>query len=168
MSAIKEKIVIVTGASSGIGRFINADDTAFIGYNGMSVSVNIFVYCCNNPTNRIDVFGMWGKDVHSGYYSKESKAKKINGKKYGTYFWALSVGFSKNNAKIIAEACNDIDSIYPPWIPTRANQSWLFNCAGNGIDSRTTHAISCVIIACELAEEAMSLYNARNSRCKKN
>ena len=33
------------------GRFINADDTAFISSSGTVLSCNIFVYCENNPIN---------------------------------------------------------------------------------------------------------------------
>ena len=33
------------------GRFINADDTAYIGSSGTVLSCNIFVYCENNPIN---------------------------------------------------------------------------------------------------------------------
>ena len=37
-----------------IGRFINADDTAFLGYDSSPLSMNIFAYCENNPVNRED------------------------------------------------------------------------------------------------------------------
>ncbi len=40
-----------------VGRFINADDTAFIGYDDTSLSVNAFVYCRNDPMNFVDFFG---------------------------------------------------------------------------------------------------------------
>ena len=39
------------------GRFINADDTAFIGSSGTVLSCNIFVYCENNPANLYDYTG---------------------------------------------------------------------------------------------------------------
>ena len=47
------------------GRFINADDTAFISSSGTVLSCNIFVYCENNPINLyyiqvIVVIGMVG------------------------------------------------------------------------------------------------------------
>ncbi len=39
------------------GRFINADDTAFISSSGTVLSCNIFVYCENNPINLYDYTG---------------------------------------------------------------------------------------------------------------
>ncbi len=40
-----------------IGRFINPDDTAFLGANGKIVDYNLFSYCGNNPVNNIDLCG---------------------------------------------------------------------------------------------------------------
>ena len=37
-----------------IGRFINADDTAYLGANGDFISYNLFTYCHNNPVNMAD------------------------------------------------------------------------------------------------------------------
>ena len=42
-----------------IGRFINADDTAYLGADGTPLSYNLFTYCMNNPVNRFDVDGNW-------------------------------------------------------------------------------------------------------------
>ena len=39
------------------GRFINADDTAYIGATGTVLSANIFTYCENDPINNIDKTG---------------------------------------------------------------------------------------------------------------
>ena len=39
------------------GRFLNADDTAFIGVSGTVLSGNLFAYCENNPVNHIDNYG---------------------------------------------------------------------------------------------------------------
>ena len=36
------------------GRFINADDTAFISSSGTAIGDNIYTYCENNPINRSD------------------------------------------------------------------------------------------------------------------
>ena len=44
---------------SEIGRFINADDTDYIGADGSVLSCNLFAYCMNNPVNRFDVDGNW-------------------------------------------------------------------------------------------------------------
>jgi len=37
-----------------IGRFINADDSDYIGADGCILSYNLFAYCQNNPINRTD------------------------------------------------------------------------------------------------------------------
>ena len=34
-----------------IGRFINADDTEYLGADGSVLSYNLFAYCMNNPVN---------------------------------------------------------------------------------------------------------------------
>ena len=39
------------------GRFINADDVAYLGADGTPLSYNLFAYCANNPFNRIDPSG---------------------------------------------------------------------------------------------------------------
>ena len=41
------------------GRFINADDTDFIGADGSFASYNLFAYCNNNPVNYKDPSGNW-------------------------------------------------------------------------------------------------------------
>lgn len=41
------------------GRFINADDTVYIGYDGSPISTNIFAYCANNPVKNSDHNGKW-------------------------------------------------------------------------------------------------------------
>ena len=40
-----------------IKRFINADDASLIGANGDFISFNLYVYCLNNPIDRIDSNG---------------------------------------------------------------------------------------------------------------
>ena len=42
-----------------ICRFINADDTSYLGANGDFISYNLFAYCLNNPVNRTDDGGNW-------------------------------------------------------------------------------------------------------------
>ena len=44
---------------SKIGRFINADDTDYLGTDDGLISYNLFAYCMNNPVNRFDVNGNW-------------------------------------------------------------------------------------------------------------
>ena len=40
-----------------MGRFINADEISYLGANGEFLSNNLFVYCLNNPSNRVDSTG---------------------------------------------------------------------------------------------------------------
>ena len=42
-----------------VGRFINADDTEYLGADGSVLSYNLFAYCMNDPVNRFDVDGNW-------------------------------------------------------------------------------------------------------------
>ena len=42
-----------------IGRWINADDTAYLGADGTPLSYNLFAYCKNNPVNGYDPTGHW-------------------------------------------------------------------------------------------------------------
>ena len=46
----------------GVGRFINADDVAYLGADGSSTSYNLFAYCNNNPVMGYDPAGTinWG------------------------------------------------------------------------------------------------------------
>lgn len=41
------------------GRFLNADDTAYLGADGTPLSYNLFAYCMNNPINYFDDNGNW-------------------------------------------------------------------------------------------------------------
>ena len=42
-----------------IGRFINADDTSYLGIEGKLASYNLFAYCGNNPAMGFDPTGCW-------------------------------------------------------------------------------------------------------------
>lgn len=45
------------------GRFINADETQYLGYDGTIPSYNIFAYCLNNPIMHYDVNGKWAVGI---------------------------------------------------------------------------------------------------------
>ncbi len=147
-----------------ICRFINADSTDYLGTTDTLLSYNLFAYCENDPVNYTDATGTWAYDVHAGYYKTKNlnasnsqgvtlKKLSINGLKkyyvpfidnnyYGTFYWAFSVGFSYNDAIAIGKACNDVDTIYSPWLPLgnfAYNQRFHFNTnkgTNNHTDSR--------------------------------
>ena len=81
------------------GRFINADDTAYIGYDSSPLSTNIFAYCANNPVNRVDYSGK----ASFGYlaYSLAVKYKQAYNKSLCAQLFTYGlikspVAFSKN------------------------------------------------------------------------
>ena len=43
-----------------MGRFINADNLAYLGVDGTLHSYNLFAYCGNNPINKFDTTGKFG------------------------------------------------------------------------------------------------------------
>lgn len=68
------------------GRFLNADDNETILYN----SCNLFLYCNNNPVNRVDFNGYWYYTL-SGYY--KAKLSKC----YNAY---MQINFKSNYKKL--------------------------------------------------------------------
>ena len=46
-----------------IGRFINADEAAFLGASGTILGYNFFSYCCNNPIASLDKSGHSGTPI---------------------------------------------------------------------------------------------------------
>lgn len=57
------------------GRFINADDVAFLGVTGTVLSCNLFAYCENDPVNAIDLGGYLKLGKH--WWNKVSTVGKI-------------------------------------------------------------------------------------------
>ena len=54
------------------GRFINADNTAFISSSGTAIGDNIYTYCENDPVNNVDYTGQWYHNL-SSYYNSHKK-----------------------------------------------------------------------------------------------
>lgn len=79
-----------------ICRFINADVYCNTGTKS-SVSVNMFAYCDNNPIDKSDFDGYWGKSEHYNW----------------TYSVARKCGFSFAISKKIAKYCRALDEVYP-------------------------------------------------------
>ncbi len=49
-----------------VGRFLNADDVAYLGVSGTVLGYNLLAYCENDPVNNIDPFGMWIINISIG------------------------------------------------------------------------------------------------------
>ena len=112
--------------------------------------------------------GGWGKDIHKGTIG-------VGGN--GTWLWAEEVGFLPDEAKLIAEACNAVDTLWDPtdvgkwhrvWIlgaNVLANQSWHFNVfkdgeesfGGSYADTRIKHAKECLEYARECKNKEAAL-----------
>jgi len=46
-----------------VGRFLNADDVRYLGFNRTTQSYNLFSYCENDPTNKLDAFGNFSSSI---------------------------------------------------------------------------------------------------------
>jgi len=120
-----------------IGRFISMDPAR----DGL----NWYVYCENNPVRYVDPTGMWGRDIHYG-------AKDEEGNVWGTFFWAIDLGFSDMEAHIIADANYGVDfGLFSNPILPVAGQKYHFNTNPDGIDSRK-------LVAEQHLNQAISLY----------
>jgi RHS repeat-associated protein len=96
----------------GVGRYIEPDP---IGQAGGDL--NLYAYVWNKPTRAYDPWGLWGEDVHSG----------IGNPNYGTYLWAVQVGFSDAQARKIAIGNDGTDGGFSSWMPMLGLQSRHFN-----------------------------------------
>ena len=89
-----------------IGRFLNADDTAFLGASGTLLSWNLFGYCENNFVNKIDETGLAAINVIFaavgaivGWLLGDFVAKEL-GYRSGWKYWAIRVGVVAGSAVI--------------------------------------------------------------------
>ena len=123
-----------------VGRWAAKDPIGFAGGD-----TDVYGYVLNNPVNLIDSNGLWGEDVHSG----------INNQTYGTYTWAQQVGFTTDQAKLIALANNATDN-YASWALVVGVPGRHFDTAHGDLDSRDLHARFDL-------NKATGLYNNGNS-----
>jgi len=96
---------------------------------GEAADLNVYRMVGNNPVNYVDSKGLWASDVHSG----------IGNSNYGTYLWAMQVGFSSSEAEIIALADNATDD-YANWLVVVGVPGRHFNTAGSSVDSRKAYS----------------------------
>ena len=85
------------------GRFINADDTAYLGYNGSPLSMNLFAYCENNPVCNLDPNGYKffdflrdEQDGFLGFYNTGKTFKDFFTKPWATIKrpWQMKAGYN--------------------------------------------------------------------------
>ena len=86
-----------------VGRFINADDTAYLGYDGSPLSMNLFAYCCNDPVCNIDPSGYkifdFLRDEQNGFlgfYNTGDSFRDFFTKPWSTIKrpWQMKVGYN--------------------------------------------------------------------------
>ena len=123
-----------------VGRWAAKDPIGFAGGD-----TDVYGHVLNNPVNLIDTNGLWGEDVHSG----------MNNQTYGTYTWAQQVGFTTDQAKLIALANNATDN-YASWALVVGVPGRHFDTAHGDLDSRDLHARFDL-------NKATELYNNGNS-----
>ena len=58
-----------------MGRFISADLVSCLGADGSPLSYNLFIYCGNNPINRIDSTGMFWKELWDTFVQTIQQSK---------------------------------------------------------------------------------------------
>ena len=103
--------------SSEWGRFLNADSIFDTGTGVLGT--NMFLYCDNEPVNRVDPRGLWWTNVHDGTNSfgvvsrYNCSISKHNGTYYGTYTWTKNIGISnEKNIDAIIKGNKYIDDIF--------------------------------------------------------
>ena len=87
---------------------------------GENDGANLCGFVGNNTVNKIDVWGLWGTDVH--YFRTEQ--------------WARELGISPGTANAIGGADEAIDTLYTTMVFSDANWAWHFNRSSGAKDSR--------------------------------
>ena len=110
------------------GRFINADDAAYLGYNGTPLSLNLFAYCENNSVNRIDITGHSLNSVLDKIYDTGAEL-------YNKDTGLLGLGFKNQTAKNFKEwftmpwttSYNNIQS-HLGYMDLYDKSAWMMGC----------------------------------------
>lgn len=116
-------------------RFLNADDTSFIGASGTVLSYNVFTYCENNPINLSDEFGCiaipWQIKVGlaAGVASAIWEAVKYvkNNPKQSKTSWKFIKGLSKAITRGFVRG-------FLVGVLTSLSQSWRYGAIGGTLN----------------------------------
>ena len=111
-----------------IGRFINADDTAYLGYDGSPLSMNLFAYCCNDPVSKKDISGHSLTSVLDKVYDAGTEL-------YNKDTGLLGLGFQNKTAKNFREwfstpwttSYNNIQS-HLGYMDLYDKSAWMMGC----------------------------------------
>ena len=72
-----------------IGRFINADDVAYLGVSSTPLGYNLFTYCENNPIDRIDLDGSYFLSKYAIYFIGK-KFLQLKGYSLSASLWSYA------------------------------------------------------------------------------
>jgi len=100
--------------SPSTGRFLCKDPIAEQG------GLNVYAFVANNPVNAVDMWGLWGTDVHF----------------HRTRTWGVDLSMPLLGALTIGDYDDKVDSDFSPYTFSDANWKWHFDRSGGGKDSR--------------------------------
>ena len=130
------------------GRFINADNTIFIGSSGTAIGDNIFTYCENDPVNRSDAEG-------TCYFDIKDKIKHFNSEYRLDFYKDWRKKERKYNRKFAVNYARR-------WAYLRNNQyPWFIRGDCTNFVSQCLHAGGIL-----MNDDWFYLYSARNKKWK--
>ena len=130
------------------GRFINADNTIFIGSSGTAIGDNIYTYCENDPVNRSDAEG-------TCYFDIKDKIKHFNSEYRLDFYKDWRKKERKYNRKFAVNYARK-------WAYLRNNQyPWFIRGDCTNFVSQCLHAGGIL-----MNDDWFYLYSARNKKWK--
>lgn len=140
------------------GRFINSDDPSFLGADGDLQSYNLYIYCLDNPVNRLDENGhfSWAAfaigSIVGGFIGGASAAIKGGNAKdvlIAAVVWAVSGGISTVHAigTVAAGVINRAYTYYSEKTGTKKQRfvkgavSCILTIAGSSVGSGLTESL---------------------------